>query len=59
MKTKQFLETYNGAPYSLEEIANIASEIDDNEDLQNAALSFLEATHKLEEELEYIEFEFG
>ena len=59
MKTKQFLETYNGAPYSLEEIANIATDIDDNEDLQNAALNFLEANNKLEEELEYIGFEFG
>ena len=59
MKTKQFLETYNGAPYSLEEIANIATDIDDNEDLQNAALDFIEATDRLEEALEDIEFEFG
>jgi len=59
MTTKEFMENYDGAPYSLEEIANIASEIEDNEDLQNAALDFIEATDRLEEALEDIEFEFG
>jgi len=75
MTTKEFMEAYNGSPYSLEEIANIATEIDDNDDLQNAALDFIEAddnddlqnaaldfieaTDRLEEALEDIEFEFG
>lgn len=56
---KEFLEKYNYAPYDLEEIAELASEVTDDEDFAGAAKSFLERKQNFEMMLDNIGFEFG
>ncbi len=59
MKLKEWLETYNGAPYSLEEIAGTCKEIEDNDELQSLAKAFAEVKENFEMVLDDIGFEFG
>ena len=59
MTEEQFREGYHGAPYSLYEFAEMASEITDNGNLASAAQKFVEASLEFEEQLDAICFEVG
>ena len=59
MTLKEFLNSYNEAPYGLEEIADIASNISDSPALAKAAEQFVKNTAELETLLEEVGFEFG
>lgn len=56
---EEFLEKFHLSPISLEDLAFEASYIKDNENLSEAAVSFMAAVLELEHELEKIGFEFG
>ncbi len=59
MTTKEFLEKYNYAPYSEEDVAELAEKIEDNIDLANIAREYLEKLGLFRDALEDIGFEFG
>lgn len=59
MTLRLFKKKYNGAPYDLDEIADLAEQITDNEAVSDAASSFLEARQAFEKELERVKFELG
>jgi hypothetical protein len=52
MTTDEFVEQYSGAPYDLEEFAQGASKVVDNERLKLAAETFLSAKAYFDSELE-------
>lgn len=58
MKLKQFVEENNGAPYDLEEFAQIAKKVTDDE-IGESAKAFLEAMYKFQNDLEYVDVEMG
>lgn len=59
MIIKEFLEKHNCAPYEFYEIAELLTEITDNEDMVREAKIFLDAKETLEMMLDNIGFEFG
>ncbi len=59
MTTKEFLDRHNYSPYALYEVAELASEIADDEDVANTAKFFLEAKENFEMALDTIGFEPG
>ena len=59
MKLKEFLELYDGAPVSLDEIAGRAEAVEDENLLSYAAKSFGAAREIFLIELEKTGFEFG
>jgi hypothetical protein len=56
---KEFLKTYNYAPYDLTEVAEGMCSIIDDEELSGTAKVFLEIKENLEMMLDNIGFEFG
>jgi hypothetical protein len=59
MTTDEFVEQYNGAPYELEEFAQGAAKVEDNNRLLDAAECFLAAKAVFEEELETAGVQIG
>lgn len=59
MTVKEFLEKHNYAPYEFYEIAELLTQITDNEDLVEEAKAFLDAKENLEMILVDIGFEPG
>ena len=59
MKLEEFLTKYNYAPFTLEEVADLLSDVTDNEEASGAAKEYLAAWSKLESALGKIGYEFG
>ena len=59
MTTEEFLAVHNNAPYDLEEVAGLVSEITDNDDISILAKLFLDIQDDLRMRLLGIGFEFG
>ena len=59
MLLEEFKEHYDGAPLELYEFAEKASDVEDAEDLQEAAEQFLFAKRTFERMLEEYEIEVG
>ena len=55
----EFMENFNGAPYPVEEIADLVSEIEDNRMLVVVATKFMAAQKEFEEALSAVGFVFG
>lgn len=58
MKVEQFIEEYNYAPYSIEEVAEVLLKVEDN-DIALVAKDYLEVLNELYGALDDIGFEFG
>jgi hypothetical protein len=59
MTTSEFIEKYNGAPTKLEELAEGAFDVVDNERLLYAAELFISAKSMLDEQLALIGVQVG
>lgn len=59
MTVEEFLEKFNSVAYDLSEIAGLAAQITDNDDLANIAKAFGEIEEDLQASLDDIGFEFG
>lgn len=58
MKIEDFVEEYNGAPYSVEEVAEVLVKVTDS-DIALVAKDYLEVLSELYDALDDIGFEFG
>ncbi len=56
---KEFREKYDGAPYSIDEVASIARHVKDCKTLKMAAKKYLEAEEEFLEKLKELDFEIG
>jgi hypothetical protein len=59
MTEEKFLEIFNGAPLTFEEVAQEASNVIDNNGLMCAATKYLAAMEDIYCELNSIDYEFG
>lgn len=59
MNIQEFLETYNYAPYDIEEIAEIITDNVDDPKIVRIAQEFLDREKDFENTLKNIGFEFG
>ena len=59
MLVKIFKATFNYAPYELEEFADVAAKVTDCEQLSEAAVAYLEAKQRFEQELNNVNVEIG
>lgn len=59
MTEQDFLEKYSGAPLDEEDIASGASKVEDNKNLSQAAVDFLEAHEAFIDALDETDFEWG
>lgn len=55
----EFMQQYNSAPKGVEEIAEIAATISDNDSLARAAQKATESLDRFMDELQKIGFDFG
>jgi len=59
MTVAEFLEEFNYAPYDLSEVAELLTQITDNEDLAEEARAFLDAKDNFHHMLDDIGFVIG
>jgi hypothetical protein len=56
---QEFIDKMNGAPFDLEEFAEEAANVRDCDPIKYAALNYIDAKRKFEDELEDREIEVG
>ena len=56
---KEFLDHFNGAPISFEEVVHVLMNIKDDDELVKLASEYHDAIEALEQKLDDIGFEFG